>query len=172
MTILSRFLLPALACVAVQVAQAQAPAPVSVEGPWVRATVQGQHSSGAFMTLVAREPVTLVRIATPVAGVAQVHEMKMDGDVMRMRAVDVLPIAPAQPLAFKPGGYHLMLQELKAPLRAGTSVPLTLTFRTAGGEERQLALQVPVSVAAPPEAGAAGTAGSHDMHGQHGMHGK
>jgi copper(I)-binding protein len=161
MSIPFRMLLPSLAIVAAHAVHAQAAAPVAAEGVWARATVQGQRSSGVFMTLVAREPVTLVRIATPVAGVAEVHEMKMEGDVMRMRAVDALPLAPKQPLALKPGGYHLMLQELKAPLRAGTSIPLTLTFRTAGGQDRELALQVPVSVAAPPEAGAATTHGMH-----------
>lgn len=161
MSIPFRLLLPALAFAAAQAVHAQASAPVSAEGAWARATVQGQRSSGVFMTLLAREPVTLVRVATPVAGVAEVHEMKMDGEVMRMRAVEALPLAPKRPVAFTPGGYHLMLQELKTPLRAGTSIPLTLTFRTAGGQERELALQVPVSVAAPPEAGAAMTHGMH-----------
>lgn len=156
-----RLLLPALAVAAAHVVQAQAPAPVRAEGVWARASVQGQRSSGAFMTLVSSEPVTLVRIATPVAGVAEVHEMKMEGDVMRMRAMEALPLAPGKPLALQPGGYHLMLQELKAPLRAGTTIPLTLTFRTAAGMERQLALQVPVSLAAPAEAGAATTHGMH-----------
>jgi copper(I)-binding protein len=153
--------LPALAVVATQAALAQASAPVTVEGAWARATVQGQRSSGAFMTLTASEPVTLVRIATPVAGVAELHEMKMEGDVMRMRAVPTLQLAPKQPVQFKPGGYHLMLQELKAPLRPDTAIPLTLTFRTAKGEERQLALQVPVSVTAPAEVGAATAHGVH-----------
>lgn len=153
--------LPALAVVATQAALAQAGAPVTVDGAWARATVQGQRSSGAFMTLTASEPVTLVRIATPVAGVAELHEMKMEGDVMRMRAVPALQLVPKQPVQFKPGGYHLMLQELKAPLRPDTAIPLTLTFRTATGQERQLALQVPVSVAAPAEVGAATAHGVH-----------
>ncbi|NUO73873.1 MAG: copper chaperone PCu(A)C [Frateuria sp.] len=156
-----RTLLPALAIVAAQAALAQATAPVTVDGAWARATVQGQRSSGAFMTLTASEPVTLVRIATPVAGLAEVHEMKMEADVMRMRAVTALQLVPQQPVQFKPGGYHLMLQDLKAPLRPDTSIPMTLTFRTARGEERQMALQVPVSVAAPAGVGAAT---SHGMH--------
>ncbi|HEY1228088.1 MAG TPA: copper chaperone PCu(A)C [Ramlibacter sp.] len=154
-----RTLLPALAIVAAQAALAQATAPVTVDGAWARATVQGQRSSGAFMTLTASEPVTLVRIATPVAGLAEVHEMKMEADVMRMRAVTALQLVPQQPVQFKPGGYHLMLQDLKAPLRPDTSIPMTLAFRTANGEERQLALQVPVSVAAPAGVGAATTHG-------------
>ena len=162
-----RALLPCLALAATQLAFAQAQAPVAVAGAWARATVQGQRSSGAFMTLTASEPVTLVGIATPVAGIAEVHEMKMEGDVMRMRAVQALPLPANKPVQLAPGGYHLMLQDLKAPLKPDTSVPLTLTFRTAGGEQRQLALQVPVSVQPPKEVGAATTHGAGDMHGMH-----
>lgn len=157
----TRTLLSTLVAVAAQASLAQAAAPVTVDGAWARATVQGQHSSGAFMTLTASEPVTLVRIATPAAGVAELHEMKMEGDVMRMRAVPALQLVPRQPVQFRPGGYHLMLQDLKAPLQAGTAIALTLTFRNAQGEERPLVLQVPVSAAAPAEVGAATM---HDMH--------
>src|SRR6478752_2265271 len=112
-----RALLPCLALAATQLAFAQAQAPVAVAGAWARATVQGQRSSGAFMTLTASEPVTLVGIATPVAGIAEVHEMKMEGDVMRMRAVQALPLPANKPVQLAPGGYHLMLQDLKAPLK-------------------------------------------------------
>ncbi|KQT12442.1 copper chaperone PCu(A)C [Ramlibacter sp. Leaf400] len=149
----------ALACGAS--AWAQATAPVTVLAPWARASVQGQRASGAFMTLVAQEPLTLVAATSPVAGRAELHEMKMDGDVMRMRQLDSVEMKPGQPLQLKPGGHHLMLMELKAPLAPNTSIPVTLTFRTATGEQRQLALQVPVSATPPKEAGAAG---SHHKH--------
>ena len=155
---------------AAQVALAQAPAPVTAVGAWARASVQGQRTSGAFMTLTASEPLTLVGVATPVAGAAEVHEMKMEGDVMRMRAVPALDLPARQPVQLRPGGYHVMLQGLKAPLRPDTSIPLTLTFRTAGGEQRQLALQVPVSTAAPKDAGAPTTHGMDGMQGMQGMH--
>ena len=69
---------------------------VSVQGAWVRATVQGQKASGAFMTLTAKTATTLVGVSTSVAGVAQVHEMKMDNNVMQMRALpDGLPLRAA-----------------------------------------------------------------------------
>ncbi|TFZ02059.1 copper chaperone PCu(A)C [Ramlibacter humi] len=135
---------------------AQASAPVTVTAPWARATVQGQRASGAFMTLVPAEALTLVGVSTPVAGVAEVHEMKMEGDVMRMRAVQSVPLPANQPFQLKPGGYHLMLQELKAPLAPNTSIPVTLSFRTAKGEARQLTVQVPVSTLPPKEAGVVG----------------
>ena len=161
----SRTLLGALLALASMAgAWAQAAVPVTVLAPWARASVQGQRASGAFMTLVAREPVTLVGASSPVAGLAEVHEMKMEGDVMRMRAVGSLELKPNQPVQLKPGGYHLMLQELKAPLVANTSIPVTLSFRTAGGETRELVLQVPVSTLPPREAGAAADAHGHKKH--------
>jgi copper(I)-binding protein len=125
------------------------PAPAKAEGAWARASVQGQSGTGAFMTLTATEPLTLVGASTPVAGVAAVHEMKMEGDVMRMHEVDKLAVAPGKPLQMKPGGFHVMLMDLKAPLKPGTRIPLTLTFRTAKGEARKLELSVPVAVTAP-----------------------
>ena len=160
----SRTLLGALLALAsIAGAWAQAAVPVTVLAPWARASVQGQRASGAFMTLVAQEPLTLVGASSPAAGFAEVHEMKMEGEVMRMRAIGSLELKPNQPVQFKPGGYHLMLQELKAPLAANTSIPLTLSFRTAGGETRELALQVPVSAMPPREAGAADAHG-HKKH--------
>lgn len=149
-------LLAAMALASGAAAFAQATAPVTVHAPWARATVQGQRTSGAFMTLEAREPVTLVGASTPVAARAELHEMKLEGDVMRMREVDSLRVDAGKPLQFKPGGLHMMLVDLKAPLAPNTSIPLTLTFRTASGEQRQLALQVPVSATPPKEAGVQG----------------
>ena len=157
----TKTLLAALAVVSGAAAWAQANAPVTVLAPWARATVQGQRTSGAFMTLEAREPVMLVGASSPVAGRAELHEMKMEGDVMRMREVDSLRVDAGKPLQLKPGGYHMMLVDLKAPLAPNTSIPLTLTFRTAAGEQRNLALQVPVSATPPKEAGAHG---SHSKH--------
>ena len=154
-------LLAAMAVVSGAAAWAQASAPVTVLAPWARATVQGQRTSGAFMTLEAKEPVTLVGASSPVAGRAELHEMKLEGDVMRMREVDSLRVEAGKPLQLKPGGFHMMLVDLKAPLAPNTSIPLTLPFRTAAGEQRQLALQVPVSATPPKEAGAHG---SHSKH--------
>ena len=134
-------------------AHAQAPAPLTVEHAWARTSVQGQSGTGAFMTLTAREPLTLVGVSTPVAGVAEIHEMKMEGDVMKMRAIASLPLPAGQRVEFKPGGYHFMLLEPKTPFQPGVQVPLTLRFRDARGQERTLQVAVPVSAAAP--AGAA-----------------
>jgi copper(I)-binding protein len=123
---------------------------VIVQDAWARATVQGQKATGAFMKLTAAADTKLVSVTTPVAAVAEVHEMKMDGGVMTMRALDgglVLPAGKAVEL--KPGGYHLMLMDLKLPLQKDTTIPLTLVFKDAAGKETRTELKVPVSAAAP-----------------------
>ena len=96
---------------------------VEVKDAWIRTSVQGQMSTGAFMKITARENMTLVSASTPVAGVAEVHEMKMEGDVMKMRVVKGgldLPVGKTVELA--PGGYHLMMMDLKAALPKGSRV--------------------------------------------------
>lgn len=136
---------------------------VDVKDAWVRATVQGQQATGAFMTLTAKDTARLVRVSSPVAGVAEVHEMKMDGDVMKMRAVvGGLELPAGKAVELKPGGYHVMLMDLKMALQKDTTVPLTLVFKDAKGSESKTEIKVPVSTAAP--AGAE----PHSMHGAHG----
>jgi copper(I)-binding protein len=124
--------------------------PVAVQGGWARTVMPGQASSGAYMTFTAREPLTLVGAVSPAAGIIEIHEMKMDGDVMKMRAVDTLELPAGQPVEFKPNGYHFMLMDLKAPFRAGTTVPVTLQFRDAQGKPREVKVTLPVAQAAPP----------------------
>ncbi len=123
---------------------------VEVKQAWARTTVQGQKSTGAFMTLTAKEATQLVSVSTPVAGVAQVHEMKMEGDVMRMRAVSGgLELPAGKPVALSPGGYHVMLMDLKAALPKDSTIPLTLVFKDAKGVESKLELKLPVATTAP-----------------------
>lgn len=124
-------------------------AAVKVEGAWARASVPGQTGTGAFMKLTAKDGAQLVGASSPAAGVTEVHEMKMEGDVMKMRAVPALVLPAGKAVELKPGGYHLMLLDLKAPLRKDTVVPLTLTLRDAKGVESRLELKVPVAASAP-----------------------
>lgn len=133
--------------------------PVKAEGAWARASVQGQKATGAFMRLTAKDGARLVRVESPAAGVTEVHEMKMEGDIMRMRAVPGLDLPAGKTVELKPGGYHVMMQDLKAPLMKDTSVPLTLVFQDAKGVESKLNLSVPVSTTAP--GGAAAPAMQH-----------
>jgi copper(I)-binding protein len=153
----------ALATIALSPAFAQT-ASVKVEGAWARASVQGQKGTGAFMKLTAPEGAKLVAASSPAAGVAEVHEMKMEGDVMKMRAVPVLELPAGKAVELKPGGYHIMLLDLKAPLAPNTTVPVTLTFKDAKGAEVKQELNLPVATAAPGAAAAPAAEHSHGAH--------
>lgn len=124
--------------------------PVTVKNAWARTSVPGQKATGAFMTLIAKEGTKLVGVSSPVAGVTEVHEMKMDGDVMKMRAVaGGLDLPAGKAVELKPGGYHVMLLDLKAPLPKDSTIPMTLVFKDAKGMEHKVELKVPVAVSAP-----------------------
>jgi hypothetical protein len=123
---------------------------VEVKSAWARATVQGQKATGAFMQLTAKSGTKLVGVSSPVAGVSELHEMKMDGDVMKMRAVEGgLDLPAGKAVELKPGGYHLMLMDLKVALKKDTTIPLTLVFKDAKGVETKTELKVPVSMSPP-----------------------
>jgi len=125
-------------------------AQVKVEDGWARATVQGQKATGAFMKITAPQATRLVSVVTPVAGVAEFHEMKMDNGVMKMRALPQgLELPANKPVELKPGSYHLMLMDLKAPLMKDSSVALTLTFKDAKGVETKQQVSLPVNTAMP-----------------------
>ena len=131
------------------IGSASAWAQVRIDNAWARATVQGQQATGAFMKITAPQATRLVGVSTPVAGVAEVHEMKMDGGVMKMRAMPVLDLPANQAVELKPGSYHLMLMDLKAPLMKDGSVTLTLTFKDAKGVESKQQVNLPVASGMP-----------------------
>jgi copper(I)-binding protein len=123
---------------------------VDVQGAWARATVPGQKATGAFMKLTAKDGSKLVSASSTVAGVTEVHEMKMDGDIMKMRAVQGgLDLPEGKTIELKPGGYHVMLMDLKTTLQKDSTIPLTLVFKDAKGVETKTELNVPVSMSAP-----------------------
>lgn len=123
---------------------------VEVKDAWVRTTVQGQKATGAFMKITAKDGAKLVAASSPAAGVAEVHEMTMEGNVMKMRALaGGLDLPAGKAVELKPGGYHVMLMDLKAPLPKDSTVPLTLVFQDARGVESKVALKVPVMTVAP-----------------------
>lgn len=156
--------LPALLLSLAAAAQAQ----VTVTAPWVRATVPQQKATGAFMQLKSPQAVKLVSVTSPVAGVAEVHEMRMDGQVMRMRAVKALDLPAGQAVELKPGSYHLMLMDLKNPVKEGDQVPLTLVFE--GANQQRETVQVSAPVRALNAAAAKKTKDAKDDH-AHGDHG-
>lgn len=142
------FALSLLLAGAIGAAQAQT---VSADGAWVRATVHGQRATGGFMTLTSKEALRIVGVSSPVANVAEIHEMKMENDVMRMRALDGLDLPAGTPVVLKPGGHHLMLMELKKPLPKGSLVPVTLTVKDARGVQSQIELQLQAASEAPKQ---------------------
>jgi hypothetical protein len=138
---------------------------VDVQGAWARATVPGQKATGAFMKITAKDGSKLVAVSSPVAGVSEVHEMKMDGDIMKMRAVSGgLDLPAGKAVELKPGGYHVMLMDLKSTLQKDSTIPMTLTFKDAKGVESKTELSVPVGVAAPGAKAADMPAMDHSKH--------
>ena len=132
-------------------------APVQVTDPWVRFTVPGQGGTGAFMGLQAPSGLRLVGVETPVAKIAEIHSMAMEGDTMRMRPVASVELPARQAVALAPGGYHLMLMELQQVLAVGQRVDLTLVFEDAAGlrTRRTVSAEVRAGAAKPAAAGAA-----------------
>ena len=106
---------------------------VTVRDPWIRATVPGQAVAGAYMEITAHAPGALIAVQSPLAGKAELHLMAMDAGVMKMRKVATIALAAQQTMHLKPGGYHIMLIDIKRELKAGERVPLKLTLRTRQG---------------------------------------
>ena len=124
---------------------------IVVQQAWVRPTVGEQDATGAYMTITTDKPMALVGVASPAAEISEVHEMRMDGDIMRMRMADRIELSPGVPLELKPGGYHVLLLALTAPIDGGQEIELSLQFEQADGSK----LEMPVTaVAAMNAAGA------------------
>lgn len=149
-------------------------ADVTVTQPWARATPAPGGAGAAFMTITNAGGTAdkLVKAASPVAGMVELHTHTMDGGVMRMRAVPEIDVPAGGSASLAPGGFHIMLMSLNAPLTEGTSFPLTLTFEKAG----EVVVTVPVMgpgsmgpAAAMP--GGESMPGGHMMPGAHPMPG-
>lgn len=123
---------------------ASAWADVQVVAPWVRATVPQQRATGAFMTLTSSQDARLLSASSPAAAVVEIHEMKMDHNIMRMRSVEAVELPAGTSVEFKPGGYHIMLLDLAAPLTEGGRVPLALTVESADGRRTTLNVEAEV----------------------------
>lgn len=105
---------------------------LKVDHAWSRAAMAG-HEGVVYLTITnAGAPDTLTTVSTPVAGIAQVHQTINDNGVMKMRPVTSLPIGQDKSVTLSPGGYHIMLMDLKQTLKQGENFPITLTFAKAG----------------------------------------
>ncbi|MEQ1659513.1 MAG: copper chaperone PCu(A)C [Hylemonella sp.] len=130
-----------------------AQAQVSVKEPWVRATVSQQKATGAFMQIVSAKDAKLVQASSPVAGIVEIHEMAMVQDVMKMRAIPGLDLPAGKAVELKPGGYHVMLMDLKVQVKEGDEVPLSLVIEGRDGKRQTLELKVPARALATPAMG-------------------
>jgi len=139
---------------------AAAQAQVSVKDAWVRATVPQQKATGAFMQIVSAKDARLVEARSPVAGVVEIHEMVMADQVMKMRAVPGLDLPAGKAVELKPGGYHVMLMDLKGQVREGDSVPVTLVVEGRDGKRQTIEIKAP---ARPLNAAAQNGMGSGGM---------
>ncbi len=120
-------------------------AQVSVTEPWVRATVPKQSATGAFMRLTSAQDVKLVSGQSPVAGVVEIHEMAHENNMMKMRELKGgLALPAGQAVELTPGGYHIMLMDLKRQVKIGETVPLTLVVEAKDGTRQNVEVQAPV----------------------------
>lgn len=119
-------------------------AQIEVRDAWVRATVPAQTATGAFLQLRSTQTARLVQAKSPVANTVEIHEMQMVGSVMKMRAVAAVELPAGQTVELKPGGYHIMLMDLKQPLKRGETVPLTLLIETKDGKRESVEVRAMV----------------------------
>ena len=161
-----KFALAGLSLLATLAGQTALAQPVEIKNAWVRSTVPGQKGTGAFMIITAKEGAKLVGAASPAAGVVEVHEMKMEGDVMKMRALqNGLDLPAGKAVELRSGGYHVMLMDLKSTLPKDASIALTLMFRDTKGVESKVELKVPVAAVNPSQsAGGAADKGDAAAH--------
>jgi copper(I)-binding protein len=142
--------------VALALASAPALAQVQARAAWARATMGGQKTTGAYLELTSAQGGTLVGAESAAAGMVEVHEMRMDGNVMRMRAIPRLELPAGKTVELKPGGFHIMLIDLKQPLKKGDSVPLKLKIenrdKSVATVEVKAEVRDPTAAAAPAAA--------------------
>lgn len=119
-------------------------AQVTVKDAWVRATVPQQKATGAFMQLNAAKDSKLVSATSSLTPVVEVHEMKMEGDVMKMRQVPAVELPAGKSVELKPGGYHVMLMDLKQQVKEGDTVPLALVFEGKDGKRETVQVKAQV----------------------------
>jgi hypothetical protein len=121
-------------------------AQTTVKDPWIRGTVDQQKATGMFAQITSVKGGRLVSAASPAAGIVEIHQMAMDGDVMTMRPVAGLDLPAGKMVELKPGGYHVMLMDLKRSLKAGDVVPVTLVVE--GADKKRETLEVKAQVRA------------------------
>ena len=128
-----------------------AQAQTTVAEAWVRGTVPQQKATGLFANITSAKGGKLVSASSPVAGVVEIHEMAMEGNMMKMRALPTgLDLPAGKAVALKPGGYHVMLMDLKQQLKVGETVPVTLVIEGADKSRETIEVKAPVKALNTP----------------------
>ncbi len=122
---------------------------IEIKNQWVRASNDGQDVSAAYMTIVSNEDTSLITIDSDVTDVIEIHSMSMENGVMKMRMLDTLDLIAGKPTELSPGGFHLMLFDLKKPLAAGKEAHFTLHFKNKAGQEKTISVTSPIKAEAP-----------------------
>ena len=117
---------------------------ISISDAWARATVPGQVVGAAYLSIAAKQDIRLDAVTTPVAESVEIHTMQIQQGVMRMRMLEKLDIPAGKKVTLAPGQTHLMLIDLKSPLRAGEHITLKLSFSASNGSHQQQTIVVPV----------------------------
>jgi len=117
---------------------------ISISNAWARATAPGQQVAAAYMNLKSKQGATLIKAESDLAGSVEIHSMTMENDVMKMRMLDELPLPAGEMVSLEPGGYHLMLFDLKQPLHAGEEGEFKLYFRNKSGETHSMTVRLPI----------------------------
>jgi periplasmic copper chaperone A len=117
---------------------------VAIMDSWVRANAPGQSVGAAYMTLLSAQDSTMVKVEADIAGTVEIHSMSMDDGVMKMRMLEELPLKAGQQEKLAPGGFHLMLFDLKKPLAVGENVNFTLSFKDAAGKITKQQVTLPI----------------------------
>lgn len=136
---------------------------LTISDLWTRATPPGAPTAGGYLTVTNNggEPDRLLSVSSPIAATGELHEMKIDNGIMKMRPIlDGIEIPPGDTVALTPSGYHMMFLSLKAPLVDGDEMPVTLLFANAGAVDTFLHIY-PVGSKGPD------SAAEHDMHMEH-----
>jgi len=124
---------------------------VTVTDAWVKTTAPGQTTAAAYLQIKSDTPAKLVGASSPAAKIVQIHGMKMQDNVMQMRAISSLDLPAGKTVEFKPGSYHIMLSEINQPLKPGETVPLTLTVEGADKQRQSVEVTAQVRAAATME---------------------
>lgn len=122
---------------------------ISIADNWVRATVEGQDVGAAYMTITSASDTSLIKVESSASDSVEIHSMSMENGVMKMRMLEQLDLKANSPSKLAPGGFHLMLFDLKKPLKAGESVSFTLHLKNQAGKESLATINSPILAEQP-----------------------